>query len=151
MKAEIKDSIQSEIRNEVNILIAAEIKIYETKIESLKLDFDKQIYRSKGIAHHLQAQLTMKEGPAYGARNLAAASINYLKGDDESNLQAVLKSLVETCLPDFNKQSYEEMKNEFESRFDNLILLLGEKNINGRYARAIIELKRAIEQAKKRT
>lgn len=137
----------------LSVQVQSDLKLQESRftqrIDEITSKFDKKINVSEGGQFHLQGNrnLDSKNFPS-AAEDFAVSAAYYFQGEDEQNLQIVLRNL-HTCLPNVTKEQLEFAPN-IEKFIESLIKRLKDKNPNGRYTNDIDSLSKELKLAQNR-
>ncbi len=145
LKDVLRKDLYKEFEEKFHVYEENQKKKYDEIISKIEIE---AACASAGI-FHIQGSNAL-DGNFYGLAlsNYITAASNYINGNDELNLQKVLRLIVEDCLPKLNKKSLrlEECKPEFEKLIDSLTKING----NGRYQLQIKNLLREFKGAVER-
>lgn len=145
-----KINIRENIEAEMKLLIASEESKLLIRIEEKFRELENQLACADASTFHIQGNSQLdKSFYSTAAEDFSYASRRYLEGGDEQNAQRTLRLLIQKCLPNINKTDF-EMSDDLDEKIDALIIVLKEKNENGRYAEHISDLNKERRDAKKR-
>ncbi|WP_226704493.1 hypothetical protein [Microbulbifer elongatus] len=155
---EIKESLRRELDLELDVQISKikreyEVKEgeYERKFEELEGKLEKEVAVAVGGNFHIQGNMNLESGSYYAAFfSFTRASVEHIKAGREGNLRRALRRINEKCLPKLNKQLLEADESVTDS-FSELVSMLEEFNVNGRYADDLKLLKYRYKQAQERS
>ena len=150
-KENLKTDLFKELSIDIDSYFKSQEEKFEEKIEEIEEDFKIKTNAIIGGTLHIQGNNNLFRN-LYGSAldSYLKASIFYILGEDEYNLQTVNINIIEKCLPKMNKSHFEEMP-ELETPKNDLIKLLEVNNINGRYTDTIKKINRGFEKAIKLT
>jgi len=147
-----------EMRSELTSLLSTRfageekrvVDLLDAKVDEAITSVQREVSGAKAGVFHLQAIQNVRSSfYALAVRDCASAVSLYLDANDERNLQAILSTLADTCLPRVKKV---QMANEpdIESSVKSVVDLLTSHNENGRYSIAIDDLQTKLKAAKQR-
>lgn len=139
--AKVKSNIRVELETEIKQQVLAVESNLLVRIEDRFKVLEKQLECADASSFHIQGNANIaKKSYGFAARDFCHATKGYLSGGDELNGPRTLRLLIESCLPNIDKDNYE--KNELGEKIDELIAFLKEINENKRYSDSIAQLNR---------
>lgn len=149
-KKELSSEINSELvelKKEVHEVINIEIT---KKITEFNERLDKKVSAIDGGTFHIQGSSHIQQKNYYQAFvDYVTASSLYIKGEDYLNLQVLLKSIYNQCIPQLTKEQIEELKSTEVANIDTLIETLKKNNSNGIFTEHIRLILKALNNLKK--
>lgn len=155
--AKARESIKTEmeeLKKTVAITLKAEISAellntINEKIAEKSKDLSKEIMRASAGVWLLQSNSSIKdENYNQATIDVATSARFYLSSEDELNGRNRLETLVKTCLPKLNRESFSE-ESEVESELKALLKWLESNNEHDRYTEIVRQIRTAIVKAKR--
>lgn len=144
-KSIIRDELLAELKRLVETEEGNLLSRVETKFQVL----ENKLECADAASFHIQGNSQLgKKFHDLAAQDFCYATERYMRGGDELNGQRTLKSLIGSCLPEINKDEYEQA--ELDEKIDRVVEVLKEMNQNNRYDDHIIDLQRERKAAKNR-
>jgi hypothetical protein len=138
MKKELENQtlkLKSELLDDINKILEERIKTFEEKIEKLNASTNAKTF-------HLQGNGQLNSGDFSGAlSDYITCAQDYLFCEDFSNLQTVLRLILNDCLPSLSHEEINDLKISHNSDLTTLLDNLTEKEDKGTFSQIIRETK----------
>jgi hypothetical protein len=150
LKTKLKEA-QNELESSLSTLMADEIQkaanLTKQQVAEAVAPLERKVADALGGVYHVQA-VNLKCG-AVALRSCCDAIPFYFEAQNEYDLQTVLRIVTDDCLPNLNKTDFEESEST-EERVNSLTKTLASHNEYGRYSRVIDEIKKGLQESKRR-
>lgn len=146
----LAEETQKKLDETLKEALEEESKKIKIEITAFKKNLERQIAVAKGSSFHLQTNQYKSLYPDLALSSASDALKNYLDGEDERNSRAVLSIIETDILNNLDKATIEESPVDIEESVNNILKVLKDKNLNGRYAINMDVIKREFNNAKKR-
>lgn len=136
MKKEMENQVfrlKSELLIDINKTLEERIKIFEEKIEKLNASTNAKTF-------HLQGNGNLKSGEILEAlSDYITCAEDYIICEDYSNLQNVLRVILNDCLPKLSLEEIEDLKISHNCNLETLLDNLTNKEDKGTFSQIIRE------------
>ncbi len=137
--------LKAEILDDINKTLEERIKDFEKKIEELNAS-------ATAKAFHLQGNGQLADNFIAGAlSDFVTAAKNYLLCGDYSNLQTVLRIILEDCVPQLSQEEINDLKITHYCDLDMLLNDLTVKDEKGMFSQVIRNIRFAVSKLPKTT
>ena len=138
MKKEMENQtlkLKSELLDDINKTLEERIKIFEEKIEKLNASTNAKTF-------HLQGNGNLKSGDMLNAiADYITCAEDYIICEDYSNLQTILRLILNDCLPNLSIEEIEDLKISHNCHLDTLLDNLTNIEDKGAFSQKIREIK----------
>ena len=147
MKMEL-DILYEDLQKRVSELVEKTNENLAKKVAEQEKELLKKIAKTEGGTFHIQGTSLAKDKDYTNASmSYCTAIIEYIKGEDELNLQRVISSILDQCFPFMNKTHFTaDLIETMESAINDLVSF----NVNDRYTDKLSLFKKAKEDATSR-
>lgn len=124
---------------------------YENQIRDLEQEMEKRLFKATGATFHLQTNQFLGCGNNLEALGSACQAVTaYIEAGDEFNLNRVLKTIRDNCLPHLTKEQMEDSPENIVKTCEATFNSLSEFDDSGRYFDQIQDLRWQLKQTMKR-